>query len=81
MNTQERAKKVVEQYCKKTGYLTVSSQAAQVLEALIVDAIEQSVCDALQSNQRPVKLSALTEFERKFADYLGDEDDEEEEVG
>ncbi|WP_070966722.1 hypothetical protein [Vibrio sonorensis] len=73
LSSSERAKRVVQKYCDKTGFLTPQSQAAQTLEKLVSEALEQHVFDALQSRKKATKQSALVEFETKFADYLGDD--------
>ncbi|EGQ8101390.1 hypothetical protein I7093_004471 [Vibrio parahaemolyticus] len=73
LSSSERAKRVVKEYCDKTGFLTPQSNAAQTLETLVLEALEQHVFDTIQSNRKATKQSALVEFETKFADYLGDD--------
>ncbi|KIF50945.1 hypothetical protein [Vibrio owensii] len=73
LSSNERAKKVVLQYCKQTGFLIPQSNAAQTLEALISEALDQHVYEAFHSKTKPRKKSALEEFKTKFADYLGDD--------
>lgn len=74
MSSSERAKKVVREYCDKTGFLTPQSEAAVTLETLISVALEQHLSDASQSDRHTFKQSALAEFETRFADYIGDDD-------